>query len=322
MMVLPYPVRGVIVFLFYLIFTFIVFSIFLIFALVKFAIPVESVRIACGRILDGLASYCWVFCVNQTHRLFGAVDWEIRGAEKVRADTWTLILSNHQSWVDILVLLKVFHRKLPPYKFFIKKELLWIPMMGFCFWALDFPVMKRYSKAFLSKNPHLKGKDLEATRKACEKYKETPVTIMNFPEGTRFTVEKHRNQESPFRHLLRPKAGGTALVMYAMGDYLSRIIDVTIFYPGGAPGLWDYFCGKTKKIVVNVQSFKLEPDLIGNYFTDPDFKNRFLHWLNSIWVQKDDLLNQLSSQPTSRSLFAISAENQKPEKIKAVSRSR
>jgi 1-acyl-sn-glycerol-3-phosphate acyltransferase len=298
MMFLPYPVRGVIVFLFYLVFTFIVFVIFLVFALFKFAVPLKPVRIVCSRILDGLASYCWVFCANQTHRLFGAVEWAIKGTEKIHADKWTLILSNHQSWVDILVLIKVFYRKLPPYKFFIKKELLWIPMMGFCFWALDFPVMKRYSKTFLKKNPHLKGKDLEATRKACEKYKETPVTIMNFPEGTRFNREKHQKQGSPFRHLLRPKAGGTALVMYAMGEHLSRIIDVTIFYPDGTPGLWDYFCGKTKKITVYVQSLEMKPDLAGNYFADPDFKNRFLHWLNGIWTRKDDLLNHLSSRPT------------------------
>lgn len=299
-MFLPYPVRGAVVFLIYVIFTFIVFVIFLVFALFKFAIPIKSVRIACSRILDGLASYCWVFCVNQTHRIFGAVEWEIAGAETVHLDKWTLILSNHQSWVDILVLIHVFYRKLPPYKFFIKKELLWIPMMGLCFLALDFPVMKRYSKAFLEKNPHLKGKDLEATRKACEKYKEIPVTIMNFPEGTRFTREKHQKQLSPFRHLLRPKAGGTALVLYAMGDHLSHIIDVTIFYPGGAPGLWAYFCGKTRKIVVDVRSREMKAALVGNYFDDPDFKERFLKWLNGIWMEKDDLLDHLSSSDYQR----------------------
>ncbi len=295
-MFLPYPVRGVVVFLVYVIFTFVVFVIFLIVALFKLVLPVTSVRIACSRILDRLASYWWVFCVNQTHRIFSPVEWEINGADKICANRWTLILSNHQSWVDILVLLRVFHRKLPPYKFFIKKELLWIPMMGFCFWALDFPIMKRYSKEFLSKNPHLKGKDLEATRKVCKKYKTTPVTIMNFPEGTRFTRQKHQKQNSPFRHLLRPKAGGTALVMYAMGDYLAHIIDVTIFYPEGAPGLWDYFCGKPKKIIVDVRTRETTPDLVGNYFTDPEFKAHFSKWLNSIWTEKDDRLDQFSSR--------------------------
>jgi 1-acyl-sn-glycerol-3-phosphate acyltransferase len=296
MMFLPYPVRGAVVFLFYVMFTSVIFVTFLIVALFKFIMPGTSVRIACSRMLDRLASYWWVFCVNQTHRIFSPVEWEINGAEKIHADQWTLILSNHQSWVDILVLLRVFHRKLPPYKFFIKKELLWIPMMGFCFWAMDFPIMKRYSKEFLSKNPHLKGKDLEATRKACGKYKHTPVTIMNFPEGTRFTPKKHQKQNSPYRHLLRSKAGGTALVMYAMGDYLSHIIDVTIFYPEGAPGLWDYFCGKTRKIIVDVRSREMTPDLVGRYFEDSEFKEHFLGWLNSIWTKKDNLLDQLSSR--------------------------
>ena len=106
--------------------------------------------------------------------------------------------------------------------------------------------MKRYSKEFLEKNPHLRGKDLEATRAACEKFKETSVSVMNFVEGTRFTRAKHQKQGSPYRHLLRPKAGGTALVLDALGNQLQTILDVTIYYPQGAKTLWQFFCGEVE----------------------------------------------------------------------------
>lgn len=285
--------RGIIVFLIYLLFTFVVFCFFLVVALFKFLIPLPAVRVRTSRMLDHLASGWWVFCSILTNRLFLNIEWDIRGAEEVRTDKWALILTNHQTWVDILVLVKVFYRKLPSYKFFIKRELLWVPMMGFAFWAMDYPIMRRYSREFLEKNPHLKGNDLEATRKACDKYKKTPVTVMNFSEGTRFTREKQRKQNSPFNHLLKPRAGGTALVMYAMGDFLSHILDITIAYPGGAPGLWRFFSQKNRKIIVDVKTRDMRPDLSGNYFADPEFKKHFQAWLNRLWVEKDGLMDEL-----------------------------
>ena len=290
---LPRLIRGTLVFLSYILFTFVIFCIFLVVACFKLLVPIPAVRVSAGRLLDHLASTAWVYCSIMTHKIFNNLKFDVRGAPGVRTDKWTLILSNHQSWVDILVLISLFHRKLPPYKFFIKKELLWIPMMGVCFWALDFPIMKRYSREFLKKNPHLRGHDLEATRKACDRYKNTPVTIMNFPEGTRFTSEKHRKQDSPFSHLLRPKAGGTALVMYAMGNLLTCILDVTIVYPEGVQGLWAFFCGKNQKIRVHVKVSDMRSDLSGNYFTDLKFKHHFQKWLNQLWADKDRLMDQL-----------------------------
>ncbi|MEZ4605077.1 MAG: acetyltransferase [Desulfobacterales bacterium] len=148
------------------------------------------------------------------------IEWDVRGHENLKKDDSYLVLSNHQTWNDILVLEKIFINRIPFLKFFIKQELIWIPVLGFSWWALDYPFMKRYSKEFLKKNPHLKGKDLEATRTACEKFKNMPVSVMNFVEGTRFTRSKHQRQNSPYKHLLRPKAGGTALVLHALGNQL------------------------------------------------------------------------------------------------------
>ncbi len=181
--------------------------------------------------------------------------WDIRGDEGLRADTSYLVISNHQSWVDIPALIQALNRRTPFFKFFLKKELIWVPLLGLAWWGLDYPFMKRYTKAFLAKNPELKGKDLEITKAACELFKRQPVTIVNYLEGTRFTPAKHTAQTSPYNNLLKPKAGGVAFVLAAMGEQLDAILDVTVVYPGsGIPGFWDMLCGRVPKVIVDIRT--------------------------------------------------------------------
>lgn len=284
---MPGIFRGILTFLLYIAFTVPIFIVFLFFALIKFLVPAGQIRNRVDRILDTLASTCWVYCANLTHRLLIDTRFHVHGMADVKVNRWCLLLSNHRSWVDILVIIRVFFGKLPPYKFFIKKGLLWVPMIGFCLWAMDYPVMKRYSKQKLRENPDLQDIDIEVTRRACDKFKTYPVTIMNFVEGTRFTRAKHQAQNSPYEHLLRPRAGGTALVLYATGDLLEQIVDVTLVYPGETPGLWDYFCGRCREVIVDIRRLPPTPDLIGDYFNDPGFRAHFQKWTNDIWREKD-----------------------------------
>jgi 1-acyl-sn-glycerol-3-phosphate acyltransferase len=209
-----------------------------------------------------------------------------------------MVLSNHQSWVDILVLQRIFHRKIPFLKFFLKKELIWVPIIGLAWWALDFPFMKRYSQAFLEKHPHLKGKDLETTKKACEKFKTIPVSVMNFAEGTRFMAAKHKLQQSPYKNLLLPKAGGMAFVFQAMGEQLHRIVDVTIAYPGGAKSFWQFLCGKVDEVKVRVRTYPLSGELLGDYFNDSEYRERFQKWLNELWAEKDRQIERMLRSKT------------------------
>jgi 1-acyl-sn-glycerol-3-phosphate acyltransferase len=218
------------------------------------------------------------------------IQWDIRGLEGLSMNEWYLVISNHQTWVDIVVLQKVFNYRIPFLKFFLKKELIWIPLLGVAWWALDFPFMKRYTASFLKKHPHLKGKDIEITRKACEKFKNTPVSIMNFVEGTRFTPEKHNRQNSPFKHLLKPKAGGVGFVLTAMGEHLHRIVNVTIIYPEGDTGFWSFLCGRIHEIQVRIQTLPLTKDLLGDYIKNEAYQARFQAWLNELWREKDRIM--------------------------------
>ena len=154
-------------------------------ALVKLIVPVAWFRRICNRLLIAV-SFSWIFCNNINQKIFSRTPIIATGLEGLDQKGWYLVVSNHQSWVDILVLQRVFYHRIPFLKFFLKKELIWVPVLGFAWWALDFPFMKRYSGAFLRKYPHLKGKDIEITKKACQKFSTMPVSVMNFLEGTRF----------------------------------------------------------------------------------------------------------------------------------------
>jgi len=255
-------------------------------ALLKLLIPNPIFQNQCRRASSALAGY-WVGVNNFNQNLFCNTTMMVQGTHELDLNGKYLVLANHQSWVDILVLQRIFHRKIPFLKFFIKKELLWFPVLGQAWWALDFPFMKRYSKQFLQKKPHLKGKDLQITRKACEKFKTSPVSIMNFVEGTRFTSEKHEKQQSPYQNLLKSKAGGVAHVLGSMGDQLNAILDVTIVYPKGINSFWAFICGYIREVRINVRSMPVTEDLLGNYSEDKSYQKRFHCWLNNLWEEKD-----------------------------------
>jgi 1-acyl-sn-glycerol-3-phosphate acyltransferase len=261
-------------------------------AAVKAAVPLESWMRRCSRMLNAIAEN-WIWVNNQNEKLFGNTRWDVQGIETLERSEWYLVLANHQSWVDIVVLQKIFHRKIPFLKFFIKKELLWLPILGQAWWAMDFPFVKRYTKSHLQKKPHLKGKDLEITRQACRKFKKIPISVTNFVEGTRFTNEKHRRQQSPYPHLLKPKAGGIAFVLSSMGEQIHRVLDVTIVYPDGITNFWALLCGKIRKIKVRVRSLPVSAELLGDYTNDGHFRAGLQLWLNNIWAEKNRYIEEM-----------------------------
>jgi 1-acyl-sn-glycerol-3-phosphate acyltransferase len=263
-------------------------------------IPITIWRSWISHPLDGCAT-AWITINNLNQRLLSNTRWDVEGIDSLTRKDWYLVVSNHQSWVDILVLQRIFNRKIPFLKFFLKKELIWVPFLGVAWWALDFPFMRRHSKSFLAKNPHLKGKDMESTRKACEKFRYKPVSIMNFVEGTRLTPEKLNRQNGNFNRLLKPKAGGLAFVLSAMGDQLHKLLDVTIYYPDGIPTFWDFVSGNVKQIKVSVRVLSIEDILNSDafamdYFDNAEQRVKFQRWLNQLWAEKDQTIAKMSAE--------------------------
>ena len=213
--------------------------ILLLFSLIKLVIPLPPVRRALAPVLEFIAE-AWIACNSAWMAVTQRCTWDVSGFESLERRSWYLVNCNHQSWVDILVLQHLLNRRIPLLKFFLKQQLIWVPVMGLAWWALDFPFMRRHSEEFLKKHPEMRGKDQETTRRACEKFALVPTSVMNFLEGTRFTKAKHQSQQSPYVHLLKPKAGGMALALNAMGDRFQAILDVTIVYPDGTPTFWHF----------------------------------------------------------------------------------
>jgi 1-acyl-sn-glycerol-3-phosphate acyltransferase len=252
-------------------------------SLLKLLIPIGGWRRVCGRVLNEIAQR-WVGLNNLGLDLTKTIHWDVEGVDGLSPDAWYLLMANHQTMVDIVVLQKIFHRKIPMLKFFIKKELIWVPFLGLAWWALDFPFMKRTSAT---------ERDLATAREACEKFRSYPVTVMNFVEGTRFTEAKREKRNSPYRSLLKPKAGGIAVVLACMGRQIRSILDVTIVYPQGAPGLWTFLCTKSIEIKVRVKQLPVSDDLPGNSLEDMESRQRLNDWLNALWHEKDDEIDRL-----------------------------
>ena len=247
--------------------------------------------------LNQFASFCEggygctsVFFIN----LFNRPDWDYKLEGTPDKDHWYLLTSNHISYLDIILILNWARNHIPAPKFFVKKELLWTPFIGQAAWVLEMPFMNRYTKKQIEKKPELKGKDIETTRKYCERYKETPTTVINFLEGTRVTDGKKIRRKSPYQHLLPPKAGGVAFTLASMGELFSYTIEVTLQYPENKGHVMlDMLQGKLKRIVMHVKLVPLEQGMIGDYFNDPEFKASFQAKINDKWAEKDQLISEL-----------------------------
>lgn len=281
------PLRVTLIFLLLAVNTVVHILPLLLVAVVKALLPFDRLRTASNPLLTGLAESwigvnSWVMdrlCRPRVHVKEDAV---------LHRDGHYLVLANHQSWVDILVLQKVFNRRIPLLRFFLKRQLIWVPLLGLAWWALDFPFMGRHTAKQIARRPELAGRDIKATRRACEKYRKIPVAIMNFVEGTRFTPAKHARQGAPYQHLLKPKAGGVALVLDAMGEGLHSILDVTIAYPSGRPSMMDLATSRVSDIHVHVRQRPIPDELLlGDYQNDRAFRIRFQHWINGLWQEKD-----------------------------------
>jgi 1-acyl-sn-glycerol-3-phosphate acyltransferase len=208
-----------------------------------------------------------------------------------------LMTCNHQSWVDTTVNQYFGLTRMPLTRFFTKWELIFIPFVGQAFKILGFPMMKRHSKAQIAKKPELKDRDMEEARKACQQLLSQPFTLLNYLEGTRFTQEKHDQQQSPYQHLLKPKAGGLALALNILGDQIDALVDMTIVYPDGAPGYSEFWLGEVPRIAVNLRKINI-PDWVlgGNYEDDAEYRERFQQWVHELWLEKDQLIESMQQK--------------------------
>jgi 1-acyl-sn-glycerol-3-phosphate acyltransferase len=264
-------------------------------ALPRALVPIESFRIAMAAAMTRIIDI-WVGgnrILMNTIRMTD-IQTNIHTSAPLERDRWYVVIANHQGWSDILVLQDVFLGRIPPLKFFVKQQLIWVPGIGLAMWLLEFPYVRRYSREILEKNPELRTHDQEATRRACEHFKRRPTSVLNFMEGTRFTVAKHARQNSKFRNLLTPKTGGFAYVVGSLGDRIDQVLDVTIVYPNGVPTFWEFLSGQSPSVHVEIVT-REAPAML---YKTPDelateVREELRVWADDLWAYKDQRIDEL-----------------------------
>lgn len=280
-------IRGTAVFLFLLIHTFLhamplYFSCLfrLIFPhrlFIQFIFPINTRIIA-----------SWVRVNNWMIRHLFKTQIHVIHEDPLYSDKWYVLSANHQNWFDVFAIFFAVQDKIPFAKYFVKHSIHYYPFLQLSIWALDCPAMKRYSQEQMQANPALRKKDLETANKACETMTHRPTCMMNFTEGTRFSQKKHAKQHSPYQHLLKPKAGGIAFVLNALGDKLAGVLDITIAYPNHRVNFWHFLRGDIREVTIHTKLIPIPQSLIkGDYQNDEAYRGKFKQWLDGIWKEKD-----------------------------------
>ncbi|SYR51084.1 acyltransferase [Klebsiella pneumoniae] len=261
--------------------------------LIKLLVPIpavwRSISVFCNFMM-----YCWCEGLALLLHLNPWLKWDVQGLEGLNKKNWYLLISNHHSWANIVVLCVLFRKHIPMNKYFLKQQLAWVPFIGLACWALDMPFMRRYSRSYLIRHPERRGKDVETTRRSCEKFRAHPTTIVNFVEGSRFTEEKKRETRSPYHNLLPPKAAGIAMALNVLGSQFNKLLNVTLCYPDNhTRPFYDMLSGRLTRIVVRINLVPIGEELHGDYVNDKNFKRGFQRWLNGLWEEKDRQLTDI-----------------------------
>lgn len=202
-------------------------------------------------------------------------------------NNWYMAVSNHQSWADIFIVLVAAHNRIPLLKFFMKKELAWIPFIFLANKTLNMPFVNRHSKEQIEKNPNLRFKDYENTVKACQRFLRSPSTIFSYAEGTRNNATKHKLQNSPYKNLLKPRIGGIATALSAMPN-INVLVDYSVVYKSKKRGAWAFLKGDMRDVKVLVKKYEIPENLQNkNYSTDDQYRKDFKEWIEEIWKEKD-----------------------------------
>ena len=260
-------------------------------AIFKLLIPIKTWKRLCTKLIINIGE-CWIYCNGLWMKALHQPKWNVEGFDSLDQTNWYLSVANHQSWADIFILQGITNRKIPMLKFFMKDVLIWVPVIGLAWWALDMPFLKRYTKETLDKKPELRGKDIKAMEKSFERFSRYPVSRFSFAEGTRFNEEKRVNQGSVYNFLLNPKSGGIGLTLTTM-PYIRLMLDFSIYYDGLSRSFWDFLCGRMSKVDVKVREIKIPENLLGrNYEEDMQFREELKSWMEDIWQEKDEFIEE------------------------------
>lgn len=254
--------------------------------------PFKSLKIKLAKISNSIGEYT-VYGLKIIMKIMHRDSMQVFDNNEFDKNAWYMAISNHQSWADIFILLVAAHKRIPLLKFFMKKELAWIPFIFLANKTLNMPFVNRHSKKELEKNPNLRNKDYENTLKACKRFLRSPSTIFSYAEGTRNDAIKHKAQNSPYKNLLIPRIGGIATALSAMPN-INVLVDYSVVYKSEKRGAWSFLKGDMKDVKVLVRKYDIPENLKNkNYSTDAEYRENFKNWIEAIWIEKDQEIERL-----------------------------
>ena len=254
--------------------------------------PFKSLKIKLSKISNTIGEYT-VYGLKIIMKIMHRDSMQVFDNNEFDKNQWYMAVSNHQSWADIFILLVAAHKRIPLLKFFMKKELAWIPFVFLANKTLNMPFVNRHSKEAIRKDPSLRTKDYENTVKACKRFLRSPSTIFSYAEGTRYTKEKHLDQQSPYNNLLIPKIGGMATALSAMPK-IKTLVDYSVVYGSEKREAWSFLCGDMNKVQILVKKYEIPEKLKEkNYLNDGQYREDFKMWIEDIWQQKDKNIDKL-----------------------------
>ena len=254
--------------------------------------PFKSLKIKLSKISNTIGEYT-VYGLKIIMKIMHRDAMQVFDNNEFDKNQWYMAVSNHQSWADIFILLVAAHKRIPLLKFFMKKELAWIPFVFLANKTLNMPFVNRHSKKQLEKNPNLRFKDYENTLMACKRFQRSPSTIFSYAEGTRNNSTKHQAQNSPYKNLLIPRVGGIATALSAMPN-IDVLVDYSIVYKSNKRGAWAFLKGDMRDVKVSVKKYNIPEDLKNkNYSTDEEYRKNFKIWIEGIWEEKDKEIERL-----------------------------
>ena len=200
-------------------------------------------------------------------------------------------LSNHQSWADIFIVQMITNRKVPMLKFFMKFVLIYVPVIGICWWALDMPFLKRYSKDQLERNPSLRGKDFASMKRSLKSIVSIQSLFLVLPKVPDSLQQKYKDQNSPSIICLNPKKEDW-LPQYQQCQDSIRLLTSQLF-TNQKKKLLGFLERNMNNARIFVQSLDI-PDKfkISQLHENDGLRKEFKDWLNEIWHKKDKLINE------------------------------
>ena len=254
--------------------------------------PLKSLKIKLSKISNTIGEYT-VYGLKIIMKIMHRDSMQIFDDNEFNKNQWYMAVSNHQSWADIFILLVAAHNRIPLLKFFMKKELAWIPFIFLANKTLNMPFVNRHSKKQLEKNPNLRFKDYKNTLMACKRFQRSPSTIFSYAEGTRNNSKKHKAQNSPYKNLLIPRVGGIATALSAMPN-IDVLVDYSVVYKSDKRGAWAFLKGDMRDVKISVKKYTIPENLKNkNYSTDEEYRKNFKIWIEAIWEEKDKEIERL-----------------------------